>query len=140
MEVFYSKEKLLGGSKYPEVSKRAWRFYRNNFKKSRRRDNIRSIYFGNEKIFIGLFWSHLKDKHNLKIRTRRLKFIKCAFDLIRHSHSKPYVINVSRKTTLYRFFGKSKDGELFAVQIKENIYNNQKFLMSFFPINKKAFR
>lgn len=71
-------------------------------------------------------------------RKRRLKYYEAAIDLIQNSTiapvSKP---NPNRsKETLHRFYGVTADGDCFAVQIREDIRTNTKYLYSIFPLPK----
>ena len=70
---------------------------------------------------------------------RRLRFYGCALDLIRNSKKQPELApidDLDKSTeTLYRFFGQSKDGERFAVQIKEDKRSGEKYFISVFPLS-----
>lgn len=99
----------------------------------------RSAYFNKDKIFLELFWQHLFDKQNRQERLERLQLFNCSIDLIKNSLFEPSSKdNENRKgEILHRFYGLSSDKTLFCVQIKESKRNNQKFLISVFPYNKK---
>jgi len=133
MHVYQAKAKKLIGTSFPEVRKRAFRFYADIKKKSKRKPYVRSCYFKKEKVFLDLFWSHLFEK-NYWDQTRRMKFLPCAIELIQKSHEKPDLKqNPNCKGEIfYRFFGKTSDGEGFCVQIKED-KRNKKRLISVFP-------
>ena len=133
---YLTKTKKLPGTKYSEVYKKAFRLYSQIKKHTKRRPYIRSTYFKKDKVFLGIFWSHLKDKIDLKDKTRRLKYLPCAIELIRKSNFNPTSKeNVDRKSEiLHRFIGKTSENEIFYVQIKENKRNNQKYLISIFPL------
>lgn len=72
---------------------------------------------------------------------RRLQYLPCAIDLIQQSRQKPSIKENpnNKKEILYRFFGRTKSGEYFCVQIKEQINQTHKYLMSVFPRDKKFF-
>ena len=76
MKVYKTKIKALAGTNYKEISKKAIGLYRQIKKKTKRRPYVRSAYFDKDKIFLGLFWSHLYDK-NYWDQTRRMKFFGC---------------------------------------------------------------
>jgi hypothetical protein len=133
MDIFYSKYNKLPGTSYQEIKRQVDFLFTGIRKKTKRRPYLRSAYFGKEKIFFEYFWMHLSSK-NFKDRLRRLKFLAVSLDLIKNSRSMPAVIEANNKTEIYyRFPGKTKDGELFWVQIKENKKIRQKFFISCFP-------
>jgi hypothetical protein len=133
MDYFQVKEEKLAGSSYSEVYKKAWQEYLKIKKKSKRRPYVRSSYFKKEKIFIDIFWSHLKEKHH-NDRKRRLNFYKCALEIIANSKVSPISkikLNDDNEI-LHRFFGKTKEGDVFVVQIKENVKTGRKDFISVF--------
>jgi len=95
---------------------------------------VRSAYFGNNKIFLGLFWAHL-DQKNWNDRFRRLKYFPCAIDLIKYSTFAPSSKQNPNKSTeiLHRFNGLTNRNEPFVVQIKEDKSSDQKWFLSVFP-------
>ena len=132
--IFYqTKTKKLPGTNYSEVRKYALFILKQIKKQTKRRPYIRSAYFNKQKIFFDYFWIHLLQK-NLRERTKRLKYFSCALDLIRNSKVAPTSKeNVDNKNEiLHRFAGKTKDKEVFFVQIKENKKSGKKYLMSCF--------
>lgn len=137
-KAFQTKSKKLSGSKYGEIHKKAFDLYTTIKKQSKRRVYIRSAYFNKDKIFLSLFWSHLKEKHYPE-RARRLKYFACALELIRQTKFDPESKENVDKTSeiLHRFMGITPDSEIFYVQIKENKRNGQKYLISVFPHGKK---
>jgi len=144
-KAFRTKSKKLTGTNYSELNKKAYCIYSQIEKRSKRRPYIRSKYFNKEKIFLGLFWHHLKDKLNHKDKIRRLKYLPCALELIKNSRLNPTSKeNPDRRSEIFhRFVGLTTDDEIFFVQIKENKNNNQKYLISIFPLDKqmkKTFR
>jgi len=130
------RSKKLSGTDYLEVRKKVSAFYSRIEKRTKRRTYVRSAYFDKDKVFLGLFWHHLKDRLNFKDKIRRLKYFPCAIDLIEHSKFAPSSkINTDRRyETLHRFAGITADNEIFFVQIKENKNNGQKYLISVFPL------
>ena len=135
-KIYRTKSKKLSGSNYSEVSRKAFNLYNEIKKSSKRRVYIRSAYFSKEKIFLSLFWHHLGDKFNHKEKLRRIKFYPCALELIRNSTFDPESKeNVDKRSEiLHRFTGVIPEKEVFFVQIKENKINNQKYLISIFPL------
>lgn len=132
---YFVKSEKLSGTSYGDVYKKAFAIYKRIKARTKRRPYIRSAYFNKDKIFLGLFWSHLKDKHHRE-RTRRLKYFPCAIELIKNSRLDPTSKENLEKTSeiLHRFRGITPEKEIFLVQIKENKRNNQKYLISVFPL------
>ena len=132
--IFYqAKTKKLPGTNYSEVRKQAL-FVLNKIKRrTKRKPYIRSAYFNKQKMFFDYFWIHLLQK-NLRERTKRLKYFSCAVDLIRNSKIAPTSKESAnnKNEILHRFAGKTKNKEIFFVQIKENKRSNKKYLMSCF--------
>jgi len=134
MNIYQTKSKPIPGTTYKEVYKKAIVHYKKICRGTKRKPYIRSIYFSKEKIFIRLFWIHLHEKMNYRDKTRRLKFFTCGIDLIKQSTIHPISKeSISKSEILHRFAGKTKDGIVFFVQIKENKRNKQKHLISIFP-------
>lgn len=133
------KSKKLLGTNFREVRKKAFKLYQQIKKRTKRKPYIRSAYFKKDKIFLDLFWSHLFEKRNFTDLMRRIKFYPCALELIKNSHFDPTSKeNVDRKSEiLHRFMGITSENEVFFVQIKENKRNNNKWLISIFPIDKR---
>ncbi len=135
MILYKCKTPKIGGStRYKEVARKARMHYHKIERQSRRNAYIKSAYFGKEKVFINLFWTHLNQKPQRE-RRERLKFLPCAYELIKNSSNKPIIKqNPNNKSeTLYRFGGTTKSGELFYVQIKEDKKSKRKDFMSVFP-------
>lgn len=139
VKAYQTKSKKLAGSSYSEVRRKAFGLYSQIEKRSKRRAYIRSAYFNKDKIFLSLFWHHLEDKLNHKVKLRRLKFYPCALELIQHSKIDPESKENSDKRSeiFHRFLGITPEKEIFFVQIKENKVNNQKILISIFPLKNK---
>jgi hypothetical protein len=135
MKIYESKYNLLPGSAYAEVIKAARREYHHIQKRTpRRQPYVRSKYFTKEKIFISEFWQHL-DQKIWPDRVRRMKLFICAIDLIRNTTYDPEIKQSTTKPSelLYRFSGKTNDGQLFYVQIRENKRTQRKDFTSVFP-------
>lgn len=134
MEYFKTSESKIHGTSFVDVRHEADRTFRAIKSRTKRTPYVRSKYFSKDKIFLTLFWSHLFEKSE-KDRVRRLKFYICAIDLIRNTSLSP----VSRQNfqnndeILHRFYGKTKGGEKFIVQIKENKRSNRKDFISVYP-------
>jgi acyl carrier protein phosphodiesterase len=136
MNFYQSKLKAIGGSDYGEVHQVALQAYKKIAKRTKRRTYIRAAYFKKDKVFLGIFWDHLLQK-NWRDRTRRLKFYICALDLIQNTRSKPETKDNPNnfKEIVHRFAGKTKEKELFYVQIKERKKDSEKSFVSVFPYN-----
>ena len=137
MEIYTTKSNAVKGTNYKEISKKAFLFYNQIRRKTKRRPYVRSAYFKKDKIFIGLFWSHLEEK-NIWDRTRRIKYFECGIELVCHSFNEPSSKENPNKPSeiLHRFAGKTKNGNLFFVQIKEIKRSGEKWLVSIFPFEK----
>jgi len=72
-------------------------------------------------------------------RFRRLKYYDCTLDLIRNTRVQPTIkSNPNNKSELfYRFKGKTKGGNVYSVQIKENKVTKRKDFISIIPRNEK---
>lgn len=138
MEIFQVKSERLSGTNFKEIYKIAFFHYQKIKKGTKRRPYVRSAYFNKEKIFLEFFWHHLHEKLNYRDKTRRVKYFSCAIELIQNSKLNPESKeNVNRRSEIFhRFAGKTKNQDLFFVQIKEDKRTNQKWLVSIFPINK----
>ena len=137
MKTFKTKFAILAGTDYKEINKKAFGFYNQIRRKTKRRPYVRSAYFKKDKIFLGLFWSHLNGKNRWD-RMRRMKFFNCAIELIEHSKFEPTSKENPNKPTeiLHRFAGITKNNDLFFVQIKEEKRTGEKWLLSVFPIER----
>ena len=131
---YQTKIKKLSGTSYSEVRKEALFLFNKIKKETKHRPYIRSAYFNKQKIFFDYFWQHLFEK-SLKERTKRLKYIDCAIDLIKNSRNFPTSKeNVDNKNEiLHRFKGQTKDKMIFFVQIKEEKKTGKKYFMSCSP-------
>ncbi|MFH0820340.1 MAG: hypothetical protein V1908_01055 [Candidatus Peregrinibacteria bacterium] len=136
--IFCVKSKRLAGTDYHEVYTNAVRCYKQAKAKSKRRPYIRSAYFKGSKIFLELFWQHLKQKQR-RDRMRRIKYLPCALELMQHSKFDPISRQNPNRTSeiLHRFEGVTSDKYLFFVQIKEDKRTGQKWFISVFPKEDK---
>jgi hypothetical protein len=134
MKPFQSRYPRLNGKIYLDLEREARRLHNEIVKRTKRNPYVRSKYFKNSKIFIGLFWNHLNQK-NQNDRRRRLVYYRCAIDLLRNSTCDPEMkINPNGKREMvYRFAGRSSDGYLFMVQVKRDERSDNKYFMSVFP-------
>lgn len=132
---FRSKFNKLHGSNYAEVRKNAEIVFKQIKSKTKRNPYIRSAYFNKQKIFFDYFWEHLQQKRPQE-RYTRLKYFQVAVDVIKNSRNSPITKeNPNRKhEILHRFFGETKNKELFYVQVKEDIKSGKKYFMSCFPL------
>ncbi len=133
-QIYRSNKECLSGTSYSEVRKAADGFYKSYTSRTKRQPYIRSAYFSKNKVFLAYFWQHLYQK-NWHDRARRLKFFAASLDLIKNSKLVPKTTqNPNKKNELlHRFEGRTKDGQMFTVQIKEDKKNDKKFFMSVFP-------
>ncbi len=133
MSAYQSKYDLLPGSSYDEVVKVARKEFNTIRKITKRQPYVRSKYFRGNKIFVTVFWDHIMQKH-LKERTRRLRFYRAAIDLIRNSMGdlETHIDTKQNGIYLHRFYGKTKSGIEFCVQIKEDRRSGRKDFMSVF--------
>lgn len=131
MECYQVKAKRLSGTRTRDIIRQGRLTYHQIEQASKRRPYIRSAYFKKEKIFLDNFWPHLNQK-TISDRARLLRLLPCALELISTSRCQPLTLYES-KEILYRFTGKTVQGEVFFVQIKEDVKRKQKFFMSVFP-------
>ena len=138
MQIYVTKSKRIPGTKYREVYDSAFWKYEQIKKQSKRRPYIRSVYFSKQKIFIDLFKTHLHQK-NWRDRARRARFFPAAIELLRNSRIPPISKQNPNKKheLLHRFKGKTSDGHIFCVQIREDKRTGNKSLFSVFPKQKE---
>ena len=134
MRVYQAKAVTISGTDFHEVWRIASYFYQRIKKKSRRLPYVRSVYFKKDKIFLNIFWSHLFEK-SWPDRMRRLKFLPVAIELLEKSPFDPLTKENPNEfgVLLHRFFGTTKNGISFCVQIKAEKSSNKKYLISIFP-------
>ena len=133
MNVYISKYPRLPGSSYAEALSHARQEYNVIAHSIKRQPYIKSKYFNGNKVFLKVFWDHVMQKR-LKERTRRLRFYRAALDVLRHSQITPKTtFNADdRNISLHRFYGVTKDGIYFCVQVKEDKRTRRKDFMSVF--------
>jgi hypothetical protein len=134
VEIYRTKIARFTGTDYHEVIRNARRAYKDISSKTKRKPYVRSAYFKKEKVFLDYFWQHMEDK-SWRDRVRRLRFYPCALDLIRNSHVTPVTVKNPNRISekLHRFSGVTKSGEIFVVQIKEDVNRNEKYFISIYP-------
>lgn len=138
MNIFESKYSLLSGKTHKDAIRLARGIYSTIKKRNRRRQPyVRSMYFNGDKVFIALFWDHLAQKKQEE-QTRRIRLYECSLELIRNNRFSPTTITDRQNGNilLHRFTGKTKEGQLFNVQIKQSKKSGRKDFISCFPINK----
>ena len=111
MNVYTSKYARLPGSSYNESLNRARREYNVIAHLTKRQPYVKSKYFNGDKVFLKVFW-----------------------DVLRHSQITPETtFNADdRNILLHRFYGVTKDGIYFCVQVKEDKRTGHKDFMSVF--------
>lgn len=133
MNIFESKYYKLPGSNYKEVIKKARKEFQTIERHTKRKPYVRSAYFNKQKVFFDYFWRHLFQKREPE-RTRRLKYFSAGIDLIKNSKNHPDSMQNPNKQSeiLHRFAGRTKEKELFYLQIKEHKRTKKLQLMSMF--------
>lgn len=133
MKLYKSKVNLLPGSSYDEVLKVARKKHKKVENMTKRQAYVRSTYFNKDKIFLSLFWAHIMQKH-FKVRTKRLKLYSAGIDLLRNSRCEPEtIIKIDDMSILlHRFYGVTKDGVEYCVQVKQDKRSGRKDFMSVF--------
>lgn len=133
METYQSKASTLPGTSYDETL----RLVRHEQKKienlTKRQPYVRSTYFSNDKVFIACFMNHAMQKSR-KERTERFKLYNAAIDLLRNTRHEPETILKKDLpgVVLFRFYGVTKDGQKFCVQVKQENRTGRKDFMSAF--------
>lgn len=136
MKKYQSKARLLPGTSYDEVQIAARREHKKVIALTKRRPYARSAYFNKSKVFLSPFWDHTMQKTR-KVKTQRLKLYAAAIDLVRNSHHDPETIIEANSPSvlLHRFYGITRDGVEFCVQIKQHKRTGRIDLMSVFERN-----
>lgn len=129
-----TKSQRLTGSQYEDLERQARKIYRRIARQTKRNPYIRSSYFGKDKVFLKVFWTHLHQKSQYE-RRKRLRYYQAAIELLRHSKLEPTIkLNPNKREVLYRFQGVTADGESFIVQVKQDLRTSNKHFMSVFPV------
>lgn len=139
MKIYQSKYGQLPGTTLDRAFRAAHKYHDTiKNRNPRRRPYVRSRYFKKDKIFLTLFWGHLVEK-NRKEQLRRVRLYKAAIDLVRNTVQNPITIQDSTQADimLHRFYGVTRDGVNFCVQVKQNQRSGRKDLMSAFPVGDK---
>ncbi|MFH1670916.1 MAG: hypothetical protein ABIA92_05035 [Patescibacteria group bacterium] len=124
----------LRGTQLKVILPQARKIFRSLEKRTKRKPYIRSRYFNKDKIFFDYFWSDLKKKIPSE-RARRLKLLPCALEVLRYSRHEPLTIDDMQDSHLlrHRFAGRTQNGLLFYVQVKQNKRTGTKQFLSVFP-------
>jgi hypothetical protein len=128
---YQSKQRQLPGTDHSEVIKNARKAYTKVQKLTKRQPYVRSQYFSKDKIFVGMFWTHLVHKRKGE-QIVRTKLLLAALDLLRNNIIKPESV-FDNGHALHRFYGKTADGMEFVVQVKHDLKTGRKDFMSVFP-------
>jgi hypothetical protein len=135
IKYYQSRAVRISGTNYTEIREKAWALYRDiDVQTGNRNTYVRSVYFSKQKIFLKTFWNHLYDKR-LGVRKQRMPYYAAAIDLLKNSHVAP-VVYYRDNEKRYRFYGLTRDGHSFIVQVKEN-KKGEKYHMSVFPPGHK---
>lgn len=131
--VYISKKPVLTGTSYEEVLAIARKEYKKIENLTKRQPYIRSQYFSRDKIFLSIFWTHLMQKDR-KVRVKRLELFNAAIDLMRNTREAPETIfkKDDLSVMLHRFYGVTRDGVEFCVQVKQDKRSGRKDFMSVF--------
>ncbi|MCL2493794.1 MAG: hypothetical protein FWF33_07130 [Clostridiales bacterium] len=128
---YLSKCDRIAGTNYKDILSEARKIYASYTKRTKRNPYARSKYFNGQKIFLNVFWTHIMQKR-INERSKRLKLYSAALDLIENTRfaptSKPNPNDSSE--ILHRFYGTSKDGIRFYVQIKQDLKTGNRYFMS----------
>lgn len=138
MKVYRSKLVKIPGRSYIDVERKARQLHNKYARTTKRNPYIKSVYFGRDKIFINLYWTHLNQKSRVD-RKRRLKFYAAAIDLLQYTRFDPLERPNpnAKQETVYRFAGMTANNELFYVHVKRDDRTGNKHFISAFPPNKK---
>ena len=131
---YVSKYVCLAGTDYAEVMRTARREYAKVQKLTKRQPYVRARYFQKDKVFVHLFWNHIVQKRRGE-QIVRAKLLLAAFDLLRNNTTDPTSL-VDGGRVLHRFYGQTRDGVQFAVQVKHDLKTGRKDFMSVFPLKK----
>lgn len=134
MKAYYVRSNPYPGSDYSELHPQARKLFNMIKGQTKRQPYVRSAYFDKNKVFIELFWVHLNQK-NRKERNKRIKYYACGIELLRATRLEPVSKSNPNKHNekLHRFAGITPQGDLFYIQVKENLRTKRKDLMSIFP-------
>lgn len=124
----------IGRSRFVGIIPQARAMFRTLQKQTKRRPYVRSTYFSKDKVFFDFFWQHMEQKLPSD-RARRLKYFPCALELMRKARNDPvtYIDPTQPNGILHRFLGKTSDGRLFWVLVREDRRTDKKQLLTIFP-------
>jgi hypothetical protein len=137
MDIYDVSIEKTAGTSFRELDRNARKAYQRIQRRTpRRQPYVRSKYFKKDKVFLRVFWEHLKQKRSGD-QSRRLIFYEPALELIRNTTRSPDSLFEAQSPDvfLHRFYGRTRDGAKFCVQIKDNRRSGRKDLMSVFPIH-----
>lgn len=129
---------MLAGTSYKEVLSAARMQYHLIEKRNPRRlPYVRSAYFMSDKVFLNIFWDHLKQKHPSD-QVRRLRLYRCAIDALQYATTEveAYAPSTDTSVILYRLHAVTKEGVQFCVQVKFNKDSGRKDMMSAFEFSR----
>jgi hypothetical protein len=134
---YQTKAEKITGRRYTDVRKSARNSYAIIERRTNRNPYVRSAYFKKEKVFVNLFWQHIMQKHEGE-RKKRLRYFDCAIELLEKTTLPPITKRNpnGRNELVHRFNGMTPTGEIFYVQIKEEVRTGRKYFMSVFPEQK----
>ena len=135
IKIYHCKTAPLSGHRFADIIPQSRRIFRTLQKQTKRRPYVRSSYFHKDKIFFDFFWEHMKNKSIID-RTRRLKYLPCALELLRNSRHDPITfIDVGQPNIIkHEFAGMTKNGPRFTVIVQENRKTDKKQLLSLYPL------
>ncbi len=134
MKIYQSKAPTLPGSSYDEAISLVRKEHKKIESLTKRQPYVRSMYFNKDKIFISCFLTHIM-QIGRKRRTTRLTLYNAAIDLLRNSRHEPETLLKGDlpNAILYRFYGVTKNGVHFCVQVKQDKRSGRKDFMSAYP-------
>ncbi len=135
---YHCKAQPLQGHRFAEFLPQARAIFRALERQTKRRPYVRSAYFQKDKIFFDFFWTHLQQKIPAE-RARRLRYLPCALELLRHTMHAPLTIqeDAHAETLFHRFAGQTSERQRFYVQVKHDIRSGKKQLLSVFPAQRE---
>ena len=128
---YESKRSRIAGTNYRDILSEAREIYATYTKRTKRNPYARSKYFNGQKVFLNVFWIHIMQKR-INERAKRLKLYPAALDLIENTRLDPTTKPNpnDHNEILHRFYGTSKDGIKFYVQVKQDIKSGNRYFMS----------
>lgn len=136
--VYKCKISAFYSSSYARVKKQAKNFFNSKTAHSRRSAYVRAPAWKKQKVFLGVFWSHLFDKKPAE-RMVRLRLLPCALEVLENS-TYPFVTKTepgNPNIFLHRLYGQTPAGQVFALQVKEYSNKQKLYFVSCFPWENK---